>query len=158
MNKADYEQSLASERFTGKLLKYFKAFHKSSLPSILKYKNETADTDPLKAELFSNFSLLCTLNRVRFQNHPNLIPIRSLIQLVLLSSRYVKYVNRWTWMKVKAPTIYRLYCSLKHKHLYLILSIKYFLKLFELGVFQTSGKQLKSTQSIKNTIKWHWKL
>ena len=55
MDKADYEQSLASERSTGKFLIYFKASHKSSLPSILKYKNETADTDPLKAELFSKF-------------------------------------------------------------------------------------------------------
>ena len=56
-------------------------------------QNETVDTDPLKAELFSKFSLLCTLIRVRFQNHPNLIPIQSLIKLVLLSLRYVKYVN-----------------------------------------------------------------
>ena len=56
MIKAESEQSLASERSTGKFLKYSKAFHKSSIPSILKYKNETADTDPLKAELFSNKS------------------------------------------------------------------------------------------------------
>ena len=93
MDKADYEQSPASERSARKFFNYFKVFQKSSLPGILKYKNETADTDPLKAELFSKFLLLCTLNRVRFQNHPSLILIQSLIQLLLLSSRYVKYVN-----------------------------------------------------------------
>ena len=94
MDKADYEQSHASERSTGKLFKYCKAFHKSSLPSRLKYKNETADTDSLKAELFSKFSVSVTLNRIRFQKHPNLIPIQSLTQLVLVISRYVKYFNR----------------------------------------------------------------
>ena len=67
MDKADYEQSLASEQSTGKLLKYFKAFHNLSLPSILKFKNETADTDPFKAEFFSKFfasvyNELCTLS------------------------------------------------------------------------------------------------
>ena len=55
MDKADYEQSPALEKSMGKLFKYFKAFYNSSLPSILKYKNETADTDPLKVELISKF-------------------------------------------------------------------------------------------------------
>ena len=47
MDKADYEQSLASERSTVKLFKYFL--------NTLNYKNETADTDPLMAELLSKF-------------------------------------------------------------------------------------------------------
>ena len=55
MDKTDYEHPLTSAQSTGKLFKYFRAFHRSSLPSILKYKNEAADTDPLKAELFSRF-------------------------------------------------------------------------------------------------------
>ena len=123
MDKADSEQSNASERSTGNFFKYCKVFHKSSLPSRLKYKNGTADTDPLKAELFLKFSASITLNCVRFQKHPSLISIQSLTQLLLLISRYVKYVNRWTRKKVMAPTIYCQYCSIKYKHLYLILSI-----------------------------------
>ena len=70
MDKADYEQSLESERLTGTLFKYFKAFHKSSLPSILKYKNETADTDPLKAELFSKLFASVYIESCTFSEPP----------------------------------------------------------------------------------------
>ena len=67
MNKADCEQSLASERSMGKLFKYSKAFHKSSLPSILKYKIETTDTDHLKAELLLTFFVQASLSHSIYQ-------------------------------------------------------------------------------------------
>ena len=111
MDKADYEQSLASERSTGKLFKYFKAFHKPTLPSILKYKNAAADTDPLQAVLFSKFFASVYIESCTFSEPPEPDSNTVLDIISLLSSRYLKYVNRRTRIKIKTPTIYCQYCS-----------------------------------------------
>ena len=55
IDKVSYEESMAAKRSTGKLFKYFRAFQKSVLPSIMHYQNENADTDVSKAALFSKF-------------------------------------------------------------------------------------------------------
>ena len=55
IDKVSYEESMAAERSTGKLFKYFRAFRKSVLPRIMHYQNENADTDVSKAALFSKF-------------------------------------------------------------------------------------------------------
>ena len=54
-DKIEYEQNIAAERSTGKLFKYFRAFKKSNIPSLVFYKNEKAENDSDKAQLFSKF-------------------------------------------------------------------------------------------------------
>ena len=55
-DKIEYEKSLAAERSTGKLFKYFRAFKKSNIPSLVFfYKNQNAENDSDKAQLFSKF-------------------------------------------------------------------------------------------------------
>ena len=142
MDKADYEQSLASERSTGKLFKYFKAFHKPSLPSILKYKNAAADTDPLQAELFSKFFASVYIESCTFSEPPEPDSNTVLDTISFTELQILEICQSSNTNKNKGPDHLLPVMSLKHKHLYIILSIKYFLKLFKLGVFQTTGKQL----------------
>ena len=54
-DKIEYELNLAADRSTGKLFKYFRAFKKTNIPSLVFFKNEKAENDSDTAQLFSKF-------------------------------------------------------------------------------------------------------
>ena len=138
MNKADYEQSLASERLTGKL---FKAFHKSSLPSIMKYKNETADTDPLKSELLSKFFASVCIDSYTFSEPPEpdfntVLDTNNYTELEIREICQSMNTNKSKSFDDLPPVLFIKTQSSLSNSIY-----QFFLKFSKLGVFQTTGKQ-----------------
>ena len=54
-NRSEYEQHLSNSRDTKALLKYYRKFRNSELPSVMKLDNSVAKTLPEQAYLFAKF-------------------------------------------------------------------------------------------------------
>ena len=140
-DKIEHEQNLAAERSTGKRFEYFRAFKKSNIPSLVFYKNEKAENDSDKAQLFSKFFASVHVKSSEF-NEPfqDCSENRLLSNLTFEETEFESICEKLNVNKSKGsnglpPVLFqKLRKTISHS------LFQIFIKILQISIFQTCGK------------------